>query len=152
MKQVFMFYIFVALVFICTALMLTSCAVPVLPIKGKQGDQGQAIRGPSGPRGEVGVVGPTGEQGTAGSDGHNGLNGANGLDALSPINVVNLCVGYTTYPGVFVETALCINNHLYGVYSANGGFLTLLPPGNYSSNAIGSACNLTVHDDCTVSH
>lgn len=94
-----------------------------------------------GDRGEQGVPGESivGPQGPAGADGN--------LATL-----VALCPGVTTYPSAFVEVALCLNNKLYGVYSANNGFLTLLPPGNYSSNAIGSACNLTILPNCVVSH
>lgn len=99
----------------------------------------------SGSNGQPGIVGPKGDKGDPGD---RGPAGADGL----PAQVVMLCSGINTYPGVFVEVALCLNNKLYGVYSANGGFLTELPPGNYSSNAIGSACNLTVHANCIVSH
>lgn len=87
-----------------------------------------------------------GEQGVQGEKGNPGPVGTDGRIAT----VVQLCTGTTTYSNVFVEVALCINNELYGVYSANGGFLTKLPPGNYSSNAIGSACNLQVLANCVV--
>lgn len=63
---------------------------------------------------------------------------------------VKLCPGTPSYPSVFVEYALCIESQLYGVYSANDGFLALLPPGNYASNAIGSSCNFTVALNCVV--
>lgn len=68
------------------------------------------------------------------------------------ITVIKLCPGTTTYPGVFVEVALCLENKLYAVYSANNGFLVELVPGHYSSNAIGSACSLTVKDNCEVTN
>ncbi len=84
----------------------------------------------------------------------NGMNGATSPAPVIPpqqvITTVQLCPGTTTYPSVFVEYALCINNQLYGVYSVNGGFLSLLPPGTYSSNAIGSSCSLTIAADCKV--
>lgn len=80
--------------------------------------------------------------GVDGRNGINGNNGANGTDA-TPVTVVPLCPGVSNY-GAFVEVGVCINGELYGVYSANGGFLTKLANGSYSSNAIGSACNLTV--------
>lgn len=103
--------------------------------------------------------GASGASGLNGSDGMSivgpigpaGSPGANGIDA-TPITVVDLCPGVTSYPGVFIEVGLCINRGLYGVYSANGGFMTYLPPGNYSSNAIGSACTLTIGSNCMVSH
>lgn len=102
---------------------------------GEQGERG--IPGPKGDQGIPGDVGPVGPQGPSGSDG-------------TEIVVVKLCPGNTSYPGVFVEVGVCINNKLYGVYSANGGFMTELPPGNYQSNAIGSACNLKVKANCVV--
>jgi len=77
-----------------------------------------------------------------------GPKGDPGKDA-DPIKVVQLCPGSSNY-GVFIEVAICQNNQLWGVYSANGGFLTMLPPGRYSSNGIGSACNFTVLDNCQV--
>lgn len=107
----------------------------------------QGATGNSGTNGQdgVGLVGPAGPQGDAGVDGQDGID-------TTPIIVVNLCPGVTTYPSIFIETALCISGNLYGVYSANGGFLTYLAPGNWSSNAIGSACSLTIGPNCTVSH
>ncbi len=89
------------------------------------------------------------DKGDRGSDGAVGKQGPAGQD-LVPVTVVKLCPGATTYPSVFVEVGLCINNKLWGVYSANGGFLTELSPGNYSSNAIGSACNLKILPNCVV--
>jgi hypothetical protein len=79
-----------------------------------------------------------------------GLTGASGTNA-TPISIVQLCPGAPIYPSVFMETALCIDGKLEGVYSANGGFLTTLNDGSYNSNAIGSTCNLTVKG-CIVSH
>lgn len=93
------------------------------------------------------VLSGDGCNGETGPQGLQGPQGANGAAAT----VVPLCPGVSNY-GVFVEVALCLNDSLYAVYSANGGFLTLLAPGNYSSNAIGSACNLTVAAHCKVSH
>ena len=78
---------------------------------------------------------------------------SNGIDAIDGtlVTPVKLCTGTTSYPNVFVEYAFCIENKLYGVYSVNGGFMSYLPDGTYSSNAIGSACTLTVNA-CNVSH
>lgn len=101
--------------------------------------------------GAVGSPGANGVDGSQGVQGMTGLNGSDGIDAI-PITVIDLCPGITTYPGVFVEVALCLNDTLYGIYSANDGFLTMLPPGNYLSNAIGSACNLTIGAHCQVTH
>lgn len=94
---------------------------------------------------------PTPQNGHDGSNGQDGHNGVDGVDA-TPVTVVQLCPGVTTYPSVFVEVALCISNKLYAVYSAKNGFLVYLPPGVYHSDAIGSACNLTVHENCQVSN
>jgi len=109
---------------------------------GRTGDTGSV--GPRGPQGVPGLPGLVGPVGPA------GLDGKNGSDAS--IGVLNLCPGTTTYANVFVEVALCINGDLYGVYSSNGGFMTYLPPGQYSSDGIGAACNLTIGPNCTVAH
>lgn len=98
--------------------------------------------GPQGPQGIAGlsVVGPIGPSGPAGANG-------------TQISFVNLCPGTTTYPSQFVEVAICVNGQdLYGVYSANNGFLTFFPQGAYTSNAIGAACNLVIGPNCTVTH
>lgn len=100
--------------------------------------------------GDRGRSGSQGQQGIQGEQGEMGPRGATGADG-QPAQVVPLCPGISNY-GAFVEVALCINNNLYAVYSANGGFLTYLAPGNYSSNGIGSACNLTVHNNCVVTN
>lgn len=124
------------------------------------------VNGSNGSDGHDGINGQDGQNGADGSNGQNGSDGQDGAPgatgpqgptgpAGSPgtqITVVTLCPGVTSYPGVFVEIALCMNNNLYGVYSANGGFLTYFPPGNYSSNGIGSSCNLTIQPNCIVSH
>lgn len=107
--------------------------------------------GSNGSNGLQGLPGTSGLTGPSGSQGNTGLTGPRGADGQIA-TVVQLCPGVTTYPGVFVEVALCINNQLYGVYSANNGFLTLLVPGSYTSNAIGSACNLTILDNCIVTN
>lgn len=135
---------------IVITLLLTGCCPPGY-VTGPRGAQG--VAGPSGEKGDTGGIGPQGLPGLSivGPVGPAGINGTNGVDA-TPVTVVSLCPGVTTYPGIFVEVALCISGDLYGVYSANGGFLTYLPPGRYTSNAIGSACNLTVGTNCAVSH
>lgn len=94
--------------------------------------------------------GPQGAQGVAGSIGAPGSPGNDGKDA-SGVTAVQFCPGVSpVYPTTFPESGLCINGNIYAVYSANGGFLTLIPPGVYSSNAIGSACNFTVTANCGV--
>lgn len=100
---------------------------------------GSSVEYVQGPKGDPGltVVGPPGPAGLDGTD--------------ASIGIVQLCPGVSTH-SVFVEIALCINNDLYAVYSAHGGFMTYLAPGGYSSNGIGSACNFTVSPNCVVSH
>lgn len=96
-----------------------------------------------------GPAGQTGSQGLQGNPGVAGLAGANG----TVITTVQFCKGVTaTYPSVFPEYGLVINGGIYAVYSANDGYLAYLPPGYYSSNAIGSACNFTVNPDATISN
>src|SRR5271165_5495559 len=67
-------------------------------------------------------------------------------------NFVQFCPGNTTYPNEFNEVGICYMGNLYGVYSANNGFLTYIPPGYYSSNAIGSSCNFYVNSNCVISY
>jgi hypothetical protein len=83
-----------------------------------------------------------------GKDGTNGLNGAPGTKITS----VQFCPGNVTYPTIFPEIGFCIEGNLYAVYSANDGFLTEIPPGQYLSNAIGSSCNFTVLPNCVISN
>lgn len=92
-----------------------------------------------------------GAPGTDGDDGAKGPKGDKG-DSGSSISVIALCPGSTHYPDTFIEQALCIGGKLYGVYSDRGGYLTYLPPGNYSSNAVGSCCNFTVKPECKITH
>lgn len=133
---------------ICILALMVSMAA-CAPRKGDKGDTGA-----TGATGQTGTIGPTGPAGNNGNDGvdgtngHDGATGPRGADGAIA-TVLQLCPGYSNY-GTFVETALCINNQLYGVYSANGGFLTLLAPGRYTSNGIGSACSFSVLPDCVV--
>lgn len=69
---------------------------------------------------------------------------------FSNAQIVQFCPGTTVYPSIFNEVGICTNTNLYAVYSANNGFLTLIPPGTYQSNAIGSSCNFTVYPNCVV--
>lgn len=102
-------------------------------------------------RGPVGAAGPKGDSGSQGIQGEQGIPGRDGEDGEdAQVSIVKLCPGVTTYPTRFVEVAFCFDGKLYGTYSANGGFSTELPPGNYSSNAIGSSCNFRVLPDCII--
>jgi len=93
-----------------------------------------------GATGNPGAQGPRGEQGSQGIPG----------PTYSPIQ---LCPGFVPlYPSVFPEYGVCINNELYGVYSANGGFLTKILQGTWTSNGINASCTLTVGPNCAVSN
>jgi hypothetical protein len=92
--------------------------------------------------------GADGRNGKDGTNGAAGINGTNGADA-TPVTIVQLCPGTPSYGSVYVENAICLNGQLQAVYSANGGFLTRLTDGDYTSNGIGSACNFHVNG-CTV--
>lgn len=96
------------------------------------------IAGPQGQQGATGAQGATGETGTPGQDAH-------------PVSVIQLCgTCVASYPSVFPETGVCINDKLYGVYSANGGFLVELTPGAYGSNGINCSCSFTIAKHCVV--
>jgi hypothetical protein len=78
-----------------------------------------------------------------------GMNGAN----ATPVTVVQFCPAsfVPTYPSTFPEVGFVINGQIYAVYSLNNGFLTLLTPGNYSSDGVNASCNFVVNSDGTVS-
>lgn len=97
------------------------------------------------------AVACNGANGTTGSQGQQGVAGQNGTNA-TPVTIVQFCQGTTVYPSKFLEVGLVINNVIYGVYSANDGFLSPLPPGAYSSNAVGSSCNFTINANNTISN
>lgn len=78
----------------------------------------------------------------------NGTNGTPGT-VVTPLQ---FCPGTPTYPSKFIEVGFIINGNVYAVYSQNGGFLALIPPGNYTSNGIGSSCNFTLNPDNTVTN
>lgn len=115
--------------------MISGCAGQ----NGQQGSQGEA--------GNPGATGPVGNQGDPGLQGPDGRPGADG----TAVTLIKFCpTAIATYPLVFPEYGICVNNQIYAVYSANGGFLTVIPPGTYSSNAIGSACDFTVAPNCVI--
>ena len=137
-------------------------------------------RGSPGPQGRPGPAGSPGPQGSPGPsctvvsvepsepapnggaeiscpDGSQSLvlNGTNGTDGApgtpgTVVQPVQLCDGVQTYPSTFIESAFCLGGKLYGVYSVNGGFLAELPPGQYSSNGVGSSCTFTIGENCQV--
>lgn len=77
------------------------------------------------------------------------LNGTPG-NSGTIVAPVQFCSGITTYPNTFNELGICVDNKVYGIYSLNGGFMTLLPPGAYSSNGVNSSCNFTIEANCIV--
>lgn len=105
-------------------------------------------QGLPGPQGVAGIAGPVGPQGPIGLPGLSGQNGTNGT-VIVPIK---FCNGTTSYPSTFLEYGLLIDGKMYGVYSAHDGFWAYLPPGYYSSNAIGSSCNFTINANGTISN
>lgn len=95
-----------------------------------------------------GPAGKDGKNGVDGRDGSNGQNGSNGT-VVTPIQLCNPNF-VPTYPSVFPEFAICLGNQLYGVYSTNGGFLAVLPPGQYNSNGINASCTFRVSANCII--
>jgi len=147
-------------------MLLTGCSGPKGDIgytgaTGAQGPQGNI--GPHGPQGNPGMPGLNAQPctafktngiatitcpGSAPVSIQDGQNGATG----TVITLIQFCSGFTqSYPSTFAEYGLCIDNQLYGVYSANGGFLALLPPGTYSSDGINSSCTFTIGNNCEIS-
>ncbi len=124
---------------------------------GAQGPQGATGNtgavGNTGDTGQTGAKGDTGAQGPVGSKGDTGAQGPKGDagQAGSVVTPVQFCPNIkAAYPSYFPESGLCINNHMYGVYSANGGFLALLPPGRYSSDGINASCAFEILVNCEV--
>lgn len=132
-------------------------------------DGAPGATGPQGPAGSDGVgcevtsvaPGPSAPNGgsliSCASSSSLVLNGTNGTDGApgtpgTVIQSIQLCPGTTVYPSKFIEVAFCMNNTLYGVYSANDGFMTELPPGTYGSNGINASCNFTIAANCVVNH
>ncbi len=107
---------------------------------------GCARTGPSGSPGVQGQVGVAGVPGATGAVGATGPSGAGWT-------VVQLCTSCVpVYPSTFAEVGFCYEGNLYGTYSANGGFSTLLPPGAYTSDGINCSCSFTLEANCVVSH
>lgn len=99
--------------------------------------------GVNGNDGGLGPQGPGGSPGTPGVDGTPG----------TVVNMIKICPGVTaSYPSSFPEWAIKIGSQLWAVYSANGGFLTLLLPGTYHTTGVGSNCNFTVNNDGTLAY
>lgn len=130
---------------------LASEALPYGGILVDCGDTQSVIsNGATGAQGEVGEQGASGTNGTNGTNGQAGQNGLNGLPGTL-VTPIQFCTGFTpTYPSVFAESGICINNTIYGVYSSQGGFLAELPPGVYSSLGINTSCVFMIEYNCKV--
>ncbi len=90
--------------------------------------------------------------GAMGSTGHQGLPGLPGANA-TPITLFKFCPNAVgSYASSFPEYGIRVNNDIYAVYSANGGFLTLLLPGPYVTTGIGVNCNFTINTDGSLSY
>jgi len=149
--------------------MLTACGGPgPQGVPGPQGNTGAA--GAAGATGSTGAMGPQGGSCTVATfpastaaptggaivecyDGTYAviLNGTDGVPGTT-VDTVQLCPGTTTYPTEFNEVAVCMSGSLYAVYSANGGFLSEIPQGEYSSDGINASCAFTIGANCTVTH
>jgi hypothetical protein len=113
------------------------------------GSTAKLTNGSNGAQGAQGISGLQGPVGPSGPQGIPGLNGTNGTQ----IYMVQLCSGFTpTYPSVFPEYIEQIGTKDYGVYSANGGFWSYLPPGYYSSNGINASCSFTINVDGSITN
>lgn len=96
-------------------------------------------------RGSDGTNGADGRDGAAGPAGERGLPGPG-----EAFTTVRFCAQPSVYPTLFAEYGVCISGHLYAVYSIPNAFLTLIPPGRYSSTGINSTCSFTVLANCVV--
>ena len=111
-----------------------------------------------------GPIGPAGQNGTNGSSctvtsitspqAGSLITCTDGTSSLvlngTVVTPVQFCPNQTSYPSTFSEVGFCINGSLWAVYSANGGFLTEVVPGNYSSDGINSSCTFVVGPNCSV--
>lgn len=135
MKSFIRALLLTALTFFCLAvlaLLIQGCAKPKDGINGATGQPGASVVGPAG------SVGATGPQGIPGID-------------TTPMTIIQFCPGFVqSYPSTFAESGFCIGGIMYGVYSANNGFIAELPPGVYSSNGINASCTFTLESNCVV--
>ena len=97
--------------------------------------------------GTNGAPGPSGPQGTSPAP----VPGPSGTPGTI-VTMVELCGSsfVPTYPTTFPEYAECVGDQLYGVYSANGGFEALLPPGEYTSDGVNASCTFEVQANCVI--
>lgn len=96
--------------------------------------------------GTTGTTGASGATGATGATGPQGPAGTNG----TIVTAVQFCPGSTSYPNEFNEVGFCIGGNIYAVYSTNDGFLSEVPPGEYSSDGVNSSCTFTIGSNCQV--
>lgn len=126
------------------------CSVTAVPANLNAPAGGSLISCPDGSSSLVlnGINGSNGHDGSNGQDGRDGHDGTPG----TVVSSVQFCHGTPSYPSTFPEVGFRIGGQLFAVYSANGGFLTLIPPGTYVSNGIGNSCTFTVNSDGSISN
>lgn len=119
----------------------SSCTVTAVPSNPTALNGGSLISCTDGTSSLVlnGATGATGATGAAGTSG-------------TIITAIQFCPGTGSYPSIFPEVGFCIAGNIYAVYSANGGFLTEVLPGTWSSNGINDSCTFTVGPDCQVTN
>lgn len=146
--------------YLIVLVLLAGCGSPFVGKTGPTGPAGpQGLTGASGTSCSTSSVQPSSVAANGGvliscPDGSQSLvlNGSNGTNG-TVVTPVQFCAGVVnSYPSTFPEVGFCINNNIYAVYSANGGFLTEISPGLWQSNAIGSACNFTVGPNCSITN
>jgi len=92
--------------------------------------------------------------GATGPQGETGPQGLQGIQGLSGVSAVQFCPNYAaSYPNVFPEFGLCVNNAIYAVYWDNkNAWLAEVVPGYYSSTSTSAPCNFTVTLGCNISN
>ena len=89
-------------------------------------------------------------QGVQQIQGPQGLPGANG----STVTMVQFCPSYnTSYPSIFPEFGMCINDILYATYwDGKNAWTAEVVPGYYESTSTSAPCNFTVSANCVITN
>lgn len=88
-----------------------------------------------------------------GTTGPQGVQGISGPTGASDFYIVQFCPGITPlYPSTFPEQGICIDGQLYAILDQSNGYdyLTIIPSGQYTSEATNASCSFTVSDNCVV--
>jgi hypothetical protein len=120
----------------------SNCTVTSVAASGIAPNGGSLISCPDGTESLV-LNGTTGATGATGLQGPTGANG-------TIVTAAQFCPGSTSYPNEFNEVGFCIGGNIYAVYSTNDGFLSEVPPGEYSSDGVNSSCTFTIGSNCQV--